>query len=114
MSLELHNASVIHNCWEVVPSCTKCKNICANVCIHFHHSVKSIRLRLRQEFVPADGNTAWVMKQCWINMGTRLHIIAEAITAAIDWGAGCGMNTEVLFIVFLLLRVLQIFWVVSA
>lgn len=81
MSLELHRASVIHNCWEVVPSCTKCKNICANVCIHFHHSVKSIRLRLRQEFVPADGNTAWVMKQRWINTGYK--------TTYYSWSHNC-------------------------
>ncbi len=41
---------------------------------------------LRPEFVPPDGKAAWVVKQCWINTGYRLHIIAEAITAAIDWG----------------------------
>lgn len=37
----MHRASVIHNCWEVVPSCTKCKKYLCNHLHSFHHSVKS-------------------------------------------------------------------------
>lgn len=92
----MHRASVIHNFWKVVPSCTKCKNTCEYHLHSFHHLVKSSNVSSE----PRVCATKWqncmgrkaVLDQYWVQ------------TTYYSWSynccywlrrAGCGMNSEV-------------------